>query len=390
MGRLLLVFALVAVSCTGTAADEATTSTAPDDSRLAILDQDGNVLVISPDGSNVAEVTENAGRTAVYTQPTWSTDGEYLAWGQVTPEGAALGVHDLDAGVTSLTGMTNPPFYLSWSPEGSSLGVLHNGEEGLDFELVDPIGPTAEVVSTGVPFYFSWEPSGDRVVSHIGESRFEIIARDGSTTELAPTSSSYLAPQWTPGGILHIDNRSLVQEAADGTRVAIVDVEGLTMFVANDRASHVAVQSLTGDGGITVSLVDHVVTRPNAVSVVDIEEDSVIEVSLVPAVAFFWSPDGDSLLLMTPSPTTRGLDLTVWDIDGSTARCVVFVPSQTLAEEVLPFFPQYAQSLSLWSPDSSAFAYPGQVGEESGIWVQQLDEDGPKRVSAGGWVDWSP
>ena len=48
-----------------------------------------------------------------------------------------------------------------------------------------------------------------------------------------------------------------------------------------------------------------------------------------------------------------------------------FIPSLRLAGEYLPFFEQYAQSMSPWSPDGSAFAYPGisEDGQE-GIWIQ--------------------
>jgi TolB protein len=61
-----------------------------------------------------------------------------------------------------------------------------------------------------------------------------------------------------------------------------------------------------------------------------------------------------------------------------------------MLQDTFPFFPQYAQSISFWSPDSSAFAFAGLVDGDDGIWVQHLDEDAPTMVSDGVWVAWSP
>jgi len=48
--------------------------------------------------------------------------------------------------------------------------------------------------------------------------------------------------------------------------------------------------------------------------------------------------------------------------------------------------------MSLWSPDSRAFAYPGvnEDGEE-GIWIQSARPDrAPVLVAEGDFVAWSP
>ena len=69
-----------------------------------------------------------------------------------------------------------------------------------------------------------------------------------------------------------------------------------------------------------------------------------------------------------------------------------FVPSMLIAGAYLRFFEQYAQSMSLWSPDGSAFAYPGtnEDGEE-GIWIQSARPDrAPVLVADGDFVAWSP
>ena len=62
-----------------------------------------------------------------------------------------------------------------------------------------------------------------------------------------------------------------------------------------------------------------------------------------------------------------------------------FRPSIVLVREMFPFFPQYAQSLNYWSPDSTAFAY----ASDEGVFVQHLGEPDAVKVSDGTWVAWS-
>jgi TolB protein len=63
-----------------------------------------------------------------------------------------------------------------------------------------------------------------------------------------------------------------------------------------------------------------------------------------------------------------------------------------MVDQYLPFFEQYAQSMSPWSPDSRAFAYAGFNEQgEAGIWVQEARSDrAPVLVSDGEFVSWSP
>ena len=88
--------------------------------------------------------------------------------------------------------------------------------------------------------------------------------------------------------------------------------------------------------------------------------------------------------------TDTGLVPVVWRADSEDLVYDAYLPPARMLEDTFPFFPQYAQSLRFWAPDSSAFAYAGAVGDERGIWVQELDSEDPTKVSEGVWVDWSP
>jgi TolB protein len=96
---------------------------------------------------------------------------------------------------------------------------------------------------------------------------------------------------------------------------------------------------------------------------------------------------------MTPvegdDPTAHRWHL--WDGDATTPIGPTFLPSPTYLREYMPFFGQYAQTMTLWSPDGGSFAFPGLIGDRAGVWVQDLDADEPTFVVAdGSVVAWSP
>ena len=85
------------------------------------------------------------------------------------------------------------------------------------------------------------------------------------------------------------------------------------------------------------------------------------------------------------------LRLQVWD--GKAVRQLNrFIPTPTFARQYLPFADQYAQSMQVWSPDSSSIVFAG-LGEDgtAGVWVEAIDGKGlPQHVADGVFATWSP
>jgi TolB protein len=402
-GILALVFSVVLVSCVGgdgggsdpatatttTTTPTATTTNAPlDPGRLVILDETGNIVVLDPDGTNEDVITEDAGASAAYAQPLWSPDGRALAWGEVRDSGFAVGIHTFDSDELVSVPTTNLPFYLSWSPGGEQIGVLHNGPAGIDFNLVDVARSRISRVGTGAPYYFSWSPAGDILVTHVGADRVETIDSAGESTALEPTGPFYLAPQWTDAGVFHVADDELVVESDNGTRAEVANVSGLTMFVSNPQGTRVALQA-TGDGdALEVALTETPTVPSGTVSVIDVEAGTVDSVADDLAVGFFWSTTGESLLALVPDETGNVVPK-VWTTGDGVEDYPSYRPSAAMLRDTFPFFPQYAQSVNFWAPDGSAFAYAGVVDGDEGIWVQPLTGAPRVRVSAGRWVAWS-
>ena len=80
----------------------------------------------------------------------------------------------------------------------------------------------------------------------------------------------------------------------------------------------------------------------------------------------------------------------VWD--GREARPIgpAFVPSPAFLRDYAPFYGQFTQAMTPWSPDGASFAFAGLIGHRNGIWVQDLDAAEPhlrgRRRRGGGVV----
>ena len=359
--------------------------------RLVVLDTDGNIVTIEPDGSDPLAVTDDAGESARYSQPSWSPQSDRIAWAEIATTGFGVGLSDPDGEDRTTIPMSAPPFYMYWSPDGQGMGVLHNGPQGaIEFELIDVDTLTSSIVASGTPFYFSWSPDSDRVVIHVGGDTFDTIDLEGVTTDLGATGGAYQSPHWTRSGIFHLGVNGLEVRDPSGEAQILATAPGSIALVANQQGTRVAVRSFVPDdqGGISAALSETPALPSNAVVVVDVASGEVSEVISSPSIGFFWSPDGEALLVLEPTGGAAEASVLVWQ-DGKTRSLSTIVPQTSFVTEVLQFFDQYSQSLQLWSPDSSAVVLVGIVDGEEGIWVQGVETGAPVKVFDGGWAAWS-
>jgi len=365
-------------------------STAGEDvPHLAIIDE-GQVVVLDADGSNRIPITEEPG--SFFFQPVWSDDGGLLAFSRVGSN-PAIYIAAADGTATLSAATETLPFYFAWSPD-EQLALLRNGVTGIALEVTeiadDQLSPPRQIDS-GAPLYFSWDPDGEDLATHIGTDRLDLNDLETSRP-LGPNPGAFQAAPWTPVGIIASEQGTrddkLIRIAADGTTTPLVSLLGSTTIVANPDGSRVAIQTtLDARNGVNASYQAIPTAPSNRVVVVDTTTGDLVAATEEPVFAYFWSPAGDQLLTLdiVPGPEARW---SVWDGDELT-ELVRFEPEPSFLRELVPFFDQYAQSVSLWAPDGSAFAFPGTVDGESGIWVQQL-EGSRQRVSSGTWVSWSP
>lgn len=361
--------------------------------RLVVVDDSDQVVTIDPDGSDPVVLTEPTDEPF---QPTWSSDGSVVAYAtRSTPSHVVLA--EADGGGARRVPVDSPAFYLSWSPDDEQLAALRNGAESVALDVVDltQADPVASEVDQGAPYWLSWDPQGDRLVAHVGTDRLDVVGVDGEIASLGLAPGAFSVPDWTEAGVLAIGveggQQALVRIGPGGVDV-VAAVDGVASFSANPTGAEVAIQTFDPEGAgdvVEAALPAQQPLPPNTLLVLDLETDELTVVSLQRALAFFWSPLGDQLLVLEAGEAERTVQWKLWD--GETLRDgPVFEPSTGFVTEFLGFFDQYQRSMSLWAPDGSGFAFPGRVEGEDGIWLADAASLDATKVAEGSWVAWSP
>ena len=362
--------------------------------RLAVLDGIGNLVTMNPDASDEVVLAEIEAGSSQVRQPTWSPDGRRVAWVhvEVTDAGAPSAVI-----VTAGGDGTEPseartavvPFYLSWDPTSSRIAYLGSpSQNDIELGILEVAGRSSGTpLDSGQPFYLSWAPRGDQLLVHVGEDRLERLGLDGKQTTVAERPGTFSAPVWTAHGRTFVysavdagDQRLVVRGVRAENERTLVRYEGLIAFVVSPDGERIAFQVVQEQSVLPLT-------------VIDVGNGESVEITDAAIASFFWSPDGESLLYLDPDPV-EGRFWFRWGVWDGTSSFLTprFVPSTLIAGAYLQFFEQYAQSMSLWSPDGSAFAYPGMnEAGETGIWIQSARPDrAPVLVADGDFVAWSP
>lgn len=308
--------------------------------------------------------------------------------------------------------MPFPPFYLYWNPSGTRVAYLGTGDSSLEIGLLDVAGGGTEAatIDSGQPYYFAWDGDGGRLLVHVGTERLEWLDLDGTITPLPQTPGFFQAPALSPDGERLVfaardagGERLLVANPAGEVTQTIAGHETSASFVLSPDGRRLAYQ-VNGSRddvitalGATAVLAEQPLaqTPPAGLRVADLDEGGESTITLEPALAFSWDPGSGKLLTLLADLTGAQARFRwrVWNAaDEVAVTFEPFVPSLRMARDYLPFFDQYAQSVSYWAPDGSAFAYAGTSDSgQPGIWVQPTRADvAASKVADGSFVAWSP
>jgi dipeptidyl aminopeptidase/acylaminoacyl peptidase len=279
---------------------------------------------------------------------------------------------------------------LFWDPTASRIAYLDSPLPPaieLGVAEIDGAGAAPTSLGSGRPFYLSWNPSGKQMLVHVGANRLQQLAIDGTRTTVDAHPGAFNVPFWTADGRRFV----YASETAKGQRLVVRDrdkklgrelvrFDGAIRFVVSPDGDRIAFQVIQTDSVGPLTVVDRATG--------DFER-----VASGVAPAFFWSPAGDRLLYLTPE-TEEGRVWFRWGVWGGESPFTTprFVPSAMFGSAYLQFFEQYAQSMSLWAPDGSAFTYAGESESgETGIWVQPARPGAePALVAKGDFATWSP
>jgi hypothetical protein len=385
---LVLAAAVLVAACTADAG-------APGAGALLVTETGRGAAILIPDGSN-REVLREADGSSGPLQPTASWDGRAVAW---TEDGPSVAVWR-DGQVTGVP-ITFPPFFYLWRPDGSSLIALGNDPDrpAVAAAVVEP-GGEATVLASGTPFYLDWHPDLAELVVNRNGSELVRLGLDGSLEPLGPAPGRFQAPAFTASGDLLVltgpfgggTTASLVEVAAaqtEGGELVLIradggppqlvfEVPGAAAFYPSPDGTRVAIVELEGSRSLDGRLV-----------VVTVAGGEVVELTASRAVLVDWNPDGSRLLYAVVEPEGGVMVPFVWD-GVESVEYPSYRPTPTFVAEYLPFWDQYERSLTVWSPRGDAFAYAALIEGEGRVLVQTLDEPAPTDVAPGVFVSWVP
>ena len=331
-------------------------------------------------GGVQAQPLPQQGPTPGYTWPTWSPDGSRLAVSRVPgravrtiaalvviepPSREESYVHETRRGGRVDRVADQTLHYIHWSPDGTRLAFVAP-ERGRRFlrlyeapsldalEAGDPRG-----IVDNAPIYFVWSPDSSRMLVHQAE-RLMLVDEDGDIEDLERRSFAYRVPAFSP------DSESIAYVAqVDGEEQLVARRldEGTEVELMRVRTEAVFAWPPSGQGGLAVTLR----ARSTSIEYDDLwiidgdtgERQRLYDGSVI---AFFWSPDGTKLAIVTPS--SGGLRWSVLAVEsGEGTKLATFSPSPVFTT-YLGFFDQFAPSHLIWSADSKAIVFAGDVLEE--------------------------
>ncbi|MFQ5946037.1 MAG: TolB family protein [Anaerolineae bacterium] len=382
--------------------------------RLAYLGVDGNIYTLSLNDPMPLAVTTDGGEgDRAYLWPTWSLDGARLGFAAVLPaEGGGppdrfliTTAPDGSEVQAAQLGPARPPFYLYWSPDGRHLSFLTEADDGgLSLGLAESDGGAVRYLYSGSPIYFAWAPDGRRLLLHsarreggrLSDDLFILPIETGRpTAQVEEAPGAFRTPAWSQDGESALfatgEGHLVLSDVAGASRRRLAEFEGSIAFEwspREDKVAYLATES-TELGSL------------GTLRVLEVETGAETTLGSDDTMAFFWAPNGEKVAYLTAQAVASEQDseegrsrllLTLHAVDvetGVSESLASFFPARDFAF-VLPFFDQYAHSLTFWSPDSRYFVYAGQ-GEigGSGIWVVDVETGTRNQVAVGSVAVWS-
>jgi TolB protein len=402
----LAMLAFVLVGCASLGALRRIPGPADD---LVYVGLDGNVYGVKIDGGQPHQITRDLAPSQdqryFYLWPTISPDGRRLAYMRATI--ANQDVVDSGIFVANLDGSSmapiwhstsNNPVYFAWSPDSKALAMIVTDGVTVSLLLVRSMGATfgqPVSVDIGRELYFAWAPDSRSLLVHTSSdagasslTEVDVTRSALATTKLAFVPSAFRSPEWSPSGRYQVisgspdgDVEKLYLREAATSNLRSLGVFGISAaFEWSPAGDKLAVGA--GDPF-------HLTAGYSTLTVIDPVSNQQTALSRTGTVAFFWSPDGKRLAFLEATPPDS-VHWVVVDSDGNNRRDLEsFVPDQPYAE-LIPFFDQFAQSVSVWSTDSQYLVFtgwreapPDGSNEQSHVFVSRADGSGIVRDITG-------
>lgn len=387
---------------------------------IAYLGDDGNIYIVNPLDTSLEakpiQVTADAAAPAqegtdpyrIYGLPSWSPDGKYLAFSAVSGSGQTFPttnqvmlVNRDGQDAHSAYDGEHWPVYYNWSPNSAQLGVLTQSSAGQTFALrrVSVDGQGGDAIDTGNPLFWAWSPDGGTLLVHASNTRLAALQLGSVVQEhdLGLALGVFQAPAISPDGQQALaaaaassTSQQLVRiDLGTGEPQPLIDIKDQASFAWSPDGSRVALIDLSADNKFQYPAGPlHVLTAKDGTVETTVDEN---------VIAFFWAPNAKRLAYLALVDPKDGssrpqMTLKLLDVGGWTPREIVVIsPTTDFMTQIVPFFDQYSQSTSPWSPDSSSFVLTfAESTTSSGVYLINLDgASAPRRLGSGGVAFWS-
>lgn len=357
---------------------------------IAYVGADGNMYVSDQGGGHKITFTDDAnipasgtGAFHYYEYPTWSKDNRQLAFVGISGEnstasGTTLHIADIENETAQevFSSTSENPIYLYWSPDDETLSYLSTTTTGQTMMLqsISARGGERTVIDTGSPYYWSWSPDGSTMIVHSGSETsstpvhlsFLQMGSDIVEDQLDTLPASFQAPAWSPDGE-HI----LLSRINDQKKNEIILTDGHGKFEKAIGTYDLATSFVWSYDSELVAYIDGITPMSSGtlgkLHVLDLtsSEDFFQDDNVVAA---FWSPDSKKLAYFKPilvDPNTGEtatsdtaspvliFELHVLDVISGESKQVLKFQGTNQFASILPYYDQYHQSATIWSPDSN-------------------------------------
>ena len=351
-------------------------------SRLAFVGLDRHIYLTDTNGSAEVGLTAplpGSGGTwgslarpqEVWSWPTWSPDGEWLA--AFSLEGGDDETGPVRVVALSIDGVRQiewaripnmSPIYLQWHPSGAAISALLQLDQELVLALLtkDRLGQV-RTIEQGVPLFFNWTPKGDRVLIHVGsreDPKGTLVLRDplgdGEDALFDASPGSFCAP------IFKGDRAVVAIQGDEGSSVVSCAADGGDPRTLITRRGLLALLPAPGvdDPWVAVACAPKGEGTPyQGIELLEITTGETRTITTSECLAYFWAPNGEYLLFAVVDAEANCLH---WRIvrreGGDPIELGTFWPTRDILF-YLHFFDQYAQSHNIISPDGRYVVFAG-------------------------------
>lgn len=350
------------------------------DWNIYTSDQAGRNLVAHTDDAVIPE--ENTAPFRYYANLAWSPESNQLGFvgigGQGNEATADVYIADIDEVSTQkvFSSGSEQPFYLYWSPDNTNLSFLSSSANGQSMILQSVSKESEErtIIDSGSPYYWSWAPDGKTMIIHTGSEQsgtpqhmsFLHVDADIIESGLTETPASFQSPAWSPDGerivltrLNEENKKEIILTNGQGEFEKVLGTFDLNAAFAwspnSDMLAYIEGEQAIGAGTLGTM---HVIDMETSEEV--FEDENVF--------ALFWSPSGEQIAYFIPMVSNAQapegqteeaqeqvllFQLKVLDItSGESRELFTFRPTEQFSA-ILPYFDQYHQSATIWSPDDN-------------------------------------